>query len=145
MILNKKIKKFSIYFVLSLSLSIFLSAIYIFFPSLPDSLDNRLRDYLFTIRGKLPHNQNVVIVDIDETSIKSLGQWPWSRDKLAKILENLTLANVGIVGLDIVFAEEDRTSPHKILQDLKIYKKDVPNYDLEFANVVENSPVILGY
>ncbi|MCT7593665.1 adenylate/guanylate cyclase domain-containing protein [Aliarcobacter butzleri] len=145
MILNKKIKKFSIYFVLSLSLSIFLSAIYIFFPSLPDSLDNRLRDYLFTIRGELPHNQNVVIVDIDETSIKSLGQWPWSRDKLAKMLENLTLANVGIVGLDIVFAEEDRTSPHKILQDLKIYKKDVPNYDLEFANVVENSPVILGY
>ncbi|RZV14851.1 adenylate/guanylate cyclase domain-containing protein [Aliarcobacter butzleri] len=145
MILNKKIKKFSIYFVLSLSLSIFLSAIYIFFPNLPDSLDNRLRDYLFTIRGELPHNQNVVIVDIDETSIKSLGQWPWSRDKLAKILENLTLANVGIVGLDIVFAEEDRTSPHKILQDLKIYKKDVPNYDLEFANVVENSPVILGY
>ncbi|KLD95949.1 adenylate cyclase [Aliarcobacter butzleri L349] len=138
-------KKFSIYFVLSLSLSLFLSAIYIFFPSLPDSLDNRLRDYLFTIRGELPHNQNVVIVDIDETSIKSLGQWPWSRDKLAKILENLTLANVGIVGLDIVFAEEDRTSPHKILQDLKIYKKDVPNYDLEFANVVENSPVILGY
>lgn len=145
MILNKKIKKFSIYFVLSLSLSIFLSAIYIFFPNLPDSLDNRLRDYLFTIRGELLHNQNVVIVDIDETSIKSLGQWPWSRDKLAKILENLTLANVGIVGLDIVFAEEDRTSPHKILQDLKIYKKDVPNYDLEFANVVENSPVILGY
>ncbi|WP_151943398.1 CHASE2 domain-containing protein [Aliarcobacter butzleri] len=145
MILNKKIKKFSIYFILSLSLSIFLSAIYIFFPSLPDSLDNRLRDYLFTIRGELPHNQNVVIVDIDETSIKSLGQWPWSRDKLAKILENLTLANVGIVGLDIVFAEEDRTSPHKILQDLKIYKKDVPNYDLEFANVVEYSPVILGY
>ncbi|MCT7580611.1 CHASE2 domain-containing protein [Aliarcobacter butzleri] len=145
MILNKKIKKFSIYFVLSLSLSIFLSAFYIFFPALPDSLDNRLRDYLFTIRGELPHNQNVVIVDIDETSIKSLGQWPWSRDKLAKILENLTLANVGIVGLDIVFAEEDRTSPHKILQDLKIYKKDVPNYDLEFSNVVENSPVILGY
>lgn len=145
MILNKKIKKFSIYFVLSLSLSIFLSAIYIFSPSLPDSLDNRLRDYLFTIRGELPHNQNVVIVDIDETSIKSLGQWPWSRDILAKILENLTLANVGIVGLDIVFAEEDRTSPHKILQDLKIYKKDVPNYDLEFANIVENSPVILGY
>lgn len=145
MILNKKIKKFSIYFILSLSLSIFLSAIYIFFPSLPDSLDNRLRDYLFTIRGELPHNQNVVIVDIDETSIKSLGQWPWSRDILAKILENLTLANVGIVGLDIVFAEEDRTSPHKILQDLKIYKKDVPNYDLEFANIVENSPVILGY
>ncbi|MFW2566049.1 CHASE2 domain-containing protein [Aliarcobacter butzleri] len=145
MILNKKIKKFSIYFVLSLSLSIFLSAIYIFFPNLPDSLDNRLRDYLFTIRGELPHNQNVVIVDIDETSIKSLGQWPWSRDKLAKILENLTLANVGIVGLDIVFAEEDRTSPHKILEDLKIYKKDVPNYDLEFANIVENSPVILGY
>ncbi|MCG3664201.1 adenylate/guanylate cyclase domain-containing protein [Aliarcobacter butzleri] len=145
MILNKKIKKFSIYFILSLSLSIFLSAIYIFFPNLPDSLDNRLRDYLFTIRGELPHNQNVVIVDIDETSIKSLGQWPWSRDKLAKMLENLTLANVGIVGLDIVFAEEDRTSPHKILEDLKIYKKDVPNYDLEFANVVENSPVILGY
>ena len=100
---------------------------------------------MFILRGEIPQNNSVVIVDIDEKSLKQIGQWPWSRDVLSTLLENLTKAGVGIIGLDIVFAEEDRTSPHKILKKLNIEQENVPNYDEEFALTVSNTPTILGY
>ncbi|WP_418185401.1 CHASE2 domain-containing protein [Aliarcobacter vitoriensis] len=141
---KRNIKKSFIYTSLSIFISIFLTFIYIYFPNLLDSFDNRIRDSYFLFRGEIPTSQNVVIVDIDEASIKNFGQWPWSRDKLSKIIENLTLSNVAVVGMDIVFAEEDRTSPKQIAKKLNI-KSDLEDYDLEFAITVENSPVILGY
>ncbi len=149
MILNsinrKNSKKFFLYLFLALLLSSFLSLLYIFYPSLPNSFDNRLRDYLFTIRGEIPNSGNVVIIDIDEASLEQLGQWPWSRNKMSKIIENLTAANIGIIGMDIVFAEEDNSSPHAIFKKFNVEKENIPNYDLEFAQTIANSPVILGY
>ncbi|WP_034255370.1 CHASE2 domain-containing protein [Aliarcobacter lanthieri] len=136
--------KFFIYSSLSLFVSVFLTFIYIFFPNLLDSFDNRIRDSYFLFRGEIPTSQNVVIIDIDEASIKAFGQWPWSRDKLSKIIENLTLSNISVVGMDIVFAEEDRTSPIKIAKKLNI-NATLEDYDLEFSKTIENSPVILGY
>jgi len=60
----------------------------------PDSIDDR-----------------VVIVDIDENSLAEVGRWPWGRDKLATIVENLfDFYDVDVVGFDIVFAEKDESS-----------------------------------
>lgn len=142
---NKALKKFFLYFFLSISLSIFLSLIYIFSPTLPNSFDNKLRDYLFTFRGEIPNSGNVVIIDIDEASLEKLAQWPWSRNKISQIVENLTNAQIGIIGFDVVFAENDNSSPHFILKKFGIEKENVPNYDLQFAKTIANSPVILGY
>ena len=142
---NKVIKKALLYSSLSILLSIFLSFTYIFFPQLPESFDSSLRDTLFKIRGEIPNNENVFIVDIDEKSLKTLGQWPWSRDKIAQILENLTNAGVGLMAFDVVFAEEDRSSPHKIFDKYNVKMDNIPNYDEVFANVVANTPTILGY
>ncbi|MGA1931193.1 CHASE2 domain-containing protein [Arcobacter sp. YIC-464] len=139
------LKKLFIYINVALILFVVLSSIYIFFPKLPDSIDNRLRDYLFTIRGEIPTSQNVVIVDIDEKSLQELGQWPWSRNKVSHILKNLTDAQVAIIGFDVVFAEEDSSSPHKVLNELNIKRENIPNYDLEFAKTVASTPTILGY
>jgi len=100
---------------------------------------------MFILRGEIPQNDKVVIVDIDEKSLKQIGQWPWSRDVLSTLLENLTQAGVAIIGFDIVFAEEDRTSPHKILNKYHITQKNIPNYDEQFAQTVANTPTILGY
>lgn len=101
---------------------------------------------MFNLRGEIkPKSDSVVIVDIDEKSLQALGQWPWSRDILSKILYNLSNAQVAVIGFDIVFAEEDRTSPHKIFKKLDIKKEDIPNFDLEFAQAIANTPTILGY
>ena len=111
---------------------------YLFMPQAFFALDNRLRDFMFIIRGELPESDNVVIVDIDEKSLQEYGQWPWSRDLLGELFSNLSDAEVGIVGLDIVFAEEDRTSPSR-------FSKELINYDEVLAKVLTQTPVIGGY
>lgn len=50
-----------------------------------------------------------LIVDIDEHSIATIGQWPWDRATVAKLLAGIDGAKV--VALDIVFPETDRLSP----------------------------------
>ena len=142
---TRKLNKFIIYISAALLTALTLSCFYIFFPKLPDSFDNRLRDFLFQMRGEIPNGNNVVIIDIDEKSLKSLGQWPWSRNKIATILEKLTQAQVGIIGFDVVFPEYDKSSPHRVLQQLDMDNTNVPNYDNIFAQTVANTPTILGY
>lgn len=101
---------------------------------------------MFNLRGEIkPKSDSVVIIDIDEKSLQALGQWPWSRDILSKILYNLSNAQVAVIGFDIVFAEEDRTSPHKIFKKLDIKKENIPNFDLDFSQAIANTPTILGY
>ena len=138
-------KKFFLYFSLAFTIAFSLMLVYEFFPKIPSTIDNRLRDSLFVLRGEMENSGNVVIVDIDEKSIKKLGQWPWSRNKLAKILTNLDNSEVGIIGFDIVFAEEDRTSPMNIFKQFDVKKENLPDYDYEFAKVVASTPTILGY
>ena len=145
--MNKKraIKKFLIYFFVAFFLASSLSFLYIFFPKSLESIDNRFRDYLFNFRGEIPNTKQVIIIDIDEKSLQNLGQWPWSRNKVAKILTNLTNANISLIAFDIVFAEEDNSSPHKIFAKYNIIKENIPNYDEEFARTISNTPTILGY
>ena len=139
------LKKISSIFVI-LIISFLISSVYIFYPILPQSFDDKLRDFMFNVRGEIqPKTNSVIIVDIDEKSLKSLGQWPWSRDILSQILKNLNNNEVAIIGLDIVFAEEDRTSPHIMFKKYNIENENIPNFDFEFAQTVASTPTILGY
>jgi len=58
------------------------------------------------IREKIANNRNVIIVDIDETSMKHLGKWPLERHKIAKIIDSVSLYNPRAIGIDIVFSEK---------------------------------------
>lgn len=109
-------------------------------------LENIIKDAMFIVRGEKPVDDRVAIVDIDEKSLKELGQWPWSRNILAQILDNLSAAGVAAIGLDIIFSEEDRSSPHKVVVDLNL-KVDtpLPNFDTIFAQSVANSPTVTGF
>ncbi|WP_309498250.1 CHASE2 domain-containing protein, partial [Sulfurovum sp.] len=109
------------------------------------SLDNRVRDFYFKFRGPEATDDSIVIVDIDERSIKELGQWPWERDKFAQVLNNLTANGAGMIGLDIVFAEADKTSPAKFAKKWNMENINLPDYDKILAQTVANTPTILGY
>ena len=128
-----------------ISLIVALSSLYLFIPQVFNSLDNRLRDFLFLARGPIADKQIVTIVDIDEKSLKQFGQWPWSRDLFASLIENLTQAQAGIIGLDMVFAEADKTSPHLLAKRYNLQERSLPNYDELLASVFQNSPVVGGY
>ena len=55
--------------------------------------------------------QPVAIIDIDEKSLATLGQWPWPRTLLAEMVTQATRAGAVAIAFDIVFAEPDRLSP----------------------------------
>ncbi len=113
--------------------------------SLMQHINNALIDYAFQYRGEKRADDRIVIVDVDERSLAKLGQWPWSRDKIAKILYHLRDAGVGIIGLDMVFAEEDASSPSKIATSIGIDKKHLKDYDAILAKAFQETPTIAGF
>ena len=76
--------------------------------------------------NKKETNSSVVVIDIDEKSLEALGQWPWSRVVLAKLLYNISKSNSISFGMDIIFPEVDKTSPINMIEFYKSYfSKDV--------------------
>ena len=47
--------------------------------------------------------KDIRIIDLDDRSLKEVGQFPWRRDKLAKLLDNLSYAEPKVVAFDIFF------------------------------------------
>ena len=84
-----------------------------------DTLENF--SYDFRLQLSLPENvdKKVVIIDIDEKSLAEIGQWPWERNVLANIVNNLfDYYKIDVLGFDIVFAEKDQDPADKILTEL---------------------------
>ena len=131
-------------FLLFVAVSGTITYAYLFLPASYQSLDDRVRDFLFIARGVVPASPEVIIVDIDEKSLHEIGQWPWERTIVATMLQNLTAAKAGIIGLDIVFSEEDKTSPHRFSEQFYLHRP-LPNYDAILAQSVHDTPTILGY
>jgi adenylate cyclase len=73
----------------------------------------RLRtfDLLQVLRPRQQTAHPVVIADIDEASLKEIGQWPWPRTIVADLVNRLRELGAVAIGFDVVFAEPDRTSP----------------------------------
>ncbi len=72
-----------------------------------DYMELKSLDYRVKIKGKEKPVEDVIIVAIDEKSIKELGRWPWSRDIIAQGIEKLIKMGAKTVGLDIVFSERE--------------------------------------
>jgi signal transduction histidine kinase len=60
---------------------------------------------LFRLRGALPAPSDVVILAIDDQSLRRIGQWPWPRSVMAVVIDRLTQARARSIGLDIIYAE----------------------------------------
>ena len=73
----------------------------------------RLRtfDLYQTLRPREAGLRPVVIVDIDEASLKEIGQWPWPRTIVADRITRLAELGAVAIGFDVIFAEPDRMSP----------------------------------
>jgi adenylate cyclase len=139
-------KKLLLSLIMVIVSNLFLLAVYIWLPNAYQALDNRLRDFLFVKRGAVLPTDHVVIVDIDEKSLKTYGQWPWERDLVAKMIDQMNhYYEVGIIGLDIVFAEEDKTSLHYLNKKYDLKINNPPNNDEILAQTLANAPVVAGY
>ena len=125
-----------------------------------DQLTDILYDYRLRLTMPQTVDDRIVILDIDEKSLKEEGRWPWSRDRLGLLLDKLfDQHGIAVVGFDVVFAEKDESSGLKILQKLgQAQLKDDAryqttlahirpqlDYDSLFAGKIKNRNVVLGY
>ncbi|HUH11575.1 MAG TPA: CHASE2 domain-containing protein, partial [Longimicrobiales bacterium] len=69
------------------------------------TLERRVYDGWFTLRGELPRPDEVVVVAIDTDSEQSLGRYPWSREWHARLVANLHRAGARVVAFDATFAD----------------------------------------
>ena len=49
---------------------------YLKFPNFFAPFEYKIKDLMFVLRGEFKGNENIIIIDIDEKSLKELGQWP---------------------------------------------------------------------
>ena len=52
--------------------------------------------------------ENIVTVTIDNKTVRKYGQWPWSRNTLAKEIDRLHMHGAGLIVMPILFADKDR-------------------------------------
>lgn len=72
-----------------------------------EMIEAKLLDFRFLVRGPLKPPANVVIAAIDEESIQRLGRFPWSRDKIAGIVNKLAASGTELIMFDILLAEPE--------------------------------------
>ena len=54
------------------------------------------------------------VVAIDDASLAGIGQWPWPRTVLARMVDQLTAMGAKVVAFDVVLSEPDRSSPEQV-------------------------------
>jgi len=85
------------------------------------------------VQAELP----IRIVDVDETSLAELGQWPWPRSTMADLSNRLTELGAAAVVFDLLFSEPDRLSPAARVSGGE-------NYDATFAAALASGPTVLS-
>ncbi len=88
-------------------------------PPLVEALRLKVFDAYQQLAPRAYTDVQVRIVDIDDDSLARIGQWPWPRNVLAELLDRLEEAGVAAVAFGMVFAEPDRASPARMLQELR--------------------------
>ena len=94
-------------------------------PSFVESV--RLRYFDTLITAKAPTENNIYTVNIDEAALDKYGQWPLPRAEYAKIIQDLYARHAGLVVLNVLMAEPDRTGG-----------------DASLSAALKNYPVVLG-
>jgi adenylate cyclase len=90
----------------------------------PSDALTRLENYLYDLRVRLAMpggvDRRIIIVDIDEASLAREGQWPWTRTKLAALLDALfDKYEARVVAFDVKFPEAERASALDLIDELQ--------------------------
>ncbi|MCD6060334.1 MAG: Adenylate cyclase, family 3 [Moraxellaceae bacterium] len=118
-------------------------------------LDTLIYDWRFQwLTPQRPEGQvPIVIVDVDEQSLKQEGRWPWSREKVAGLVQALERQGVRLIGFDVVFSEPEANPADALLaspalsaavRDELVAQRSAFDSDSRLAEVVP-AHTVLGY
>jgi adenylate cyclase len=124
-------------------------------------VDGAIYDARINARATDDVDPRIVILDIDEYSLQEPinggeGRWPWPRNRLAKMVDQLfDKYEIAALGFDVIFSEEDQSSGLKTLEQLaksqNVIKNLLPElkneleFDSIFAKSFKDRPVVLAY
>jgi adenylate cyclase len=92
----------------------------------------------------------VTVVEIDQKSLSALGQWPWPRTRLARLLLAIDRAAPAAVGVNILMPEADALSPERVLERTPIEDTaaaaalaSLPSNDVVLARALQDTGAVL--
>lgn len=134
-------------------ITLFFMGLFVYRPAFVTFLDQKLYDVMhLSLRDR--GTPQPVIVNIDDKTLEAFGQWPWSRDLLARLCTIILQGSPRAVGMDILLSEPDRTSIYLALKTLEkrsgISVTPLPSADtvldndLILAQILKQGPFILA-
>ena len=116
-----------------------------------EELRVRTFDFFQVLRPRPQEIRPVVIVDIDEASLRAIGQWPWPRTTVADLVTQIARLGAVAIGFDIIFPEPDRMSPaiaersfRGIDAETRAKLNTLPSNDEALAEAIKHSRVVVG-
>lgn len=150
-VLLKRMRRFGIGRMVGLLLLVGLLALRIWDPGPIEALRQRSFDIYQLMHPRAVRQDLVTIVDIDEMSLRVLGQWPWPRTVMAEMLSRIIEQGGTVIGFDVLFPEPDRSSPEvaaETFRGLDDATREsllrLPGNDAVFADAIRISNVVLG-
>lgn len=125
----RQMSKKRLWLVISVSISLLI--IITFYLGFFNNLELMTIDYRFIGKYLLSgsnFNTDVVLVTVDQASLQQLGDWPWSREKHAKVINNLTAAGAEVIGVDFIFSNgnpKEEAADQELIEATKEAKRIV--------------------
>ena len=99
-------------------------------------------DLQFKLRGERPVGHEVVLVVIDDQSIKEIGRWPWSRDKQAQLVTTIGADGAKVIGMDIIYTEPEFTGLRREFQERRSSADTNQTHSLALRESLDNELVL---
>jgi CHASE2 domain-containing sensor protein len=141
--------------LLGLAFAVAVGGLHVFKPPFLAAIESLVYDTLLRAVARPATSGAVVVVDLDEPSLARFGQWPWPRYRLAALLDQITALGAVSVGVDLVLAEADQSSPDHLEQQWRrefhapVQIRNLPatrhDHDALLAATLARGPYVLSY
>jgi adenylate cyclase len=84
-----------------------------------ENIELRSLDARFRLRGPRPHDDRIVIVDIDEKTLQRVGAWPVPRSAYARAIDQLSSGGARVIAFDVAFPTPEKNSAVEALKRLE--------------------------
>ena len=137
-----------------LGLLVLAIALQAFAPPVLTQLQLMVFDQYQSLKPRVKTPLPVQVVDIDEESLAQLGQWPWPRNELARLVDVVSESGAAAVVIDVLLSEPDRLSPDvlgRMLPDWPEYQAarevilDRVSHDELLAQSLSRANSVLGF
>ena len=138
--------------LVGIALSLAFAALTWLQPTWADRLQSAWFDAYQSLAPRQVSVLPVTVVEIDQKSLAAIGQWPWPRTQLARLVNTLKRADAAAIALNVLMPEADALSPERLLSDATVQDRSVVaalrsllSYDAVLAGALASAPTVLAF